>query len=290
MNSLKENDFVTMTVMHYKLKTRKTKPFELYNNLEPGDIAELGFFLNMGEAPRKSGKKIVAEHLWAEIESVVYESNDIYRGKLTEEPKYLKHLRMGNTVAFSPENILSAKSKKPQKKIKGLKDFVYMGNDKKYAAFKQIITDATHSYAINPSVVVLRSSNKIAGGLPAEKLNEANRAEFENFRERFESIDLDKFNVKVDTDFIKKSAEKIRHRATTQKSLDAPSPLIRIADRSFLSYNLVGKLLVILKKMLVYLEFQEDFPMLYFTNKQYDGFISLAHHTSESVVVDFLEK
>lgn len=276
--------------MRYKLKTRKTKPFELYNNLEVGDIAELGFLLNIDDAPRKSIKKIVAEHLWVKIENIVYESNNIYRASVTEEPRFLKHLRMGDEVEFSPENVLTAKSKKPQKKIKSLVDFVYQGSKKEGAIYKQLIQDKDHAYAIDPGVLILRKKASIKDSQPIESLESDRQKELESWISRFESIDLDKFHVKIDSDFMKKSSEKIKTRSNTQASINAPPPLIRISDRTYLSFNLVGKLLVILKKMLVYLEFQDDFPMLYFINDQFEGFISLAKHTSDAIVVDIMEK
>ena len=73
--------------MPYKLKTRKTKPFELYNNLEAGDIAELGFFLKTGEGPRKSLKKIVAEHLWVKIKNIICDLEG--RAKFASEGTHL---------------------------------------------------------------------------------------------------------------------------------------------------------------------------------------------------------
>ena len=84
--------------------------------------------------------------------------------------------------------------------------------------------------------------------------------------------------------------QKIKSKSDAKSSQIAASPLIRIADRTYLSFNLVAKLLVLLKKMLVYLEFHEDFPMLYFINDDYDGFISLSQRTPESVIIDVLEK
>ena len=276
--------------MTYKLKIRKTKPFELYNNLEPGDIAELGFLLNIGEGPAKSSRKITAEHLWAKIEDVVYESNDIYRAVLTEQPRFLKRLRQGDRVSFSPENVLHAKSKNPHKKVKSLKDFVYTGKKKDYTDYKQPLFDRNQSYAIDPGVVVLRTNERLKDTVSVETLDRNVKQEFDDLAARFDQIELDKFHVKVDSQFIKKSMRKIRSKSVKQASQVAPVPLIRIADRTYLSFNLVAKLVVLLKKILIYLEFHDDFPMLYFIADDYDGFISLSKRTSDSIVIDVFEK
>ncbi|MCG8333529.1 MAG: hypothetical protein MJE63_03370 [Proteobacteria bacterium] len=276
--------------MSYKLKTRKTKPFELYNNLEIGDMVELGFLLKVGEEPRKAAKEIGAEHLWVRIEDVVFESSDIYKAVLTEHPRFLKLIRQGDPVAFSPENVLNAKSKKPHKKIKSVKDFVYSGKNEKYKAYTQVIADRNHTYAIDPGIVILRANETIKESVPKEKLDESIRRDFDELVARFDQEELDKYHVKVDSAFIQKSMQKIKSKSDTKSSQVAGSPLIRIADRTYLSFNLVAKLLVLLKKMLIYLAFHEDFPMLYFVNDDYDGFISLSKRSSDSVIIDVLEK
>ncbi len=276
--------------MSYKLKTRKTKPFELYNNLEIGDIVELGFLLNIGEGPRKSSMEIAAEHLWVRIEDVVLESNDIYKAVITEYPKFLKRLRRGDPVAFSPENVLNAKSKKPHKKIRSVKDFVYSGSKEKYKVYKQIICNRKHSYAIDPGVVILRSNEPVLDATAFENLDLNSRQQFDELVSRFDNAELDKYHVKVDSQFIKKSLHKIKTKSDSKSSIVASAPLIRIADRTYLSFHLVAKLLVVLNRMLIYLEFHDDFPMLYFISDDYDGFIHLSNLSSDSVIVDVLEK
>lgn len=275
--------------MSYALKSRRTKPFELYNDLEVGDLVELGFFLKTGEIPRRSGKPIVTEQLWVKITQILYESNEIYNGILTEEPRYLKQLRQGDSMAFSPENVLSAKSRKPAKRIRSLTDFVYHGDNQKKAAYKQLIWDGQHTYAIDPALVVLRTHARIAKAVPTEKLDKQTLREFEDLRVRFDKIELDKYHVRVESGFIKKSLNIIRAKANTQASM-AVSPLIRISDRTYLSFNLVSKLLILLKKMLIYLEIQDGFPMVFFTNETYDGFITLANQRADAIIVDVTEK
>jgi hypothetical protein len=135
---------------------------------------------------------------------------------------------------------------------------------------------------------VLRSVNPVQGSQAIANLEPGTRQEVENLAVRFEKVKLDKFHVRIDTAFIKKSIPKIRAKSNTKASMVA-LPLIRISDRMYLSFNLVSKILVLLKKMLVYLEIHEDLPQLYFTGGSYDGFISLAEHTADSVIVDILE-
>jgi hypothetical protein len=274
--------------MTYKLKIRRTKPFELFNNLEKDDLAELGFFLKTGEIPRKKGKEIVAEHLWVKINELIYESNEIYSAKLTEEPRFLKHLHKGEKVAFSPENVLNAKSRKSHKKTRSIKDFVYVGIDEKLKDYRQVLTDGKCCYAVDPGTLVLRTRNLFKDACSVEKIDPQERLRFDKLALRFDRIELDKYHVRIDSEFIKKSIQEIRAKGNTQDFMVA-TPLIRISDRTYLSFNLVSKLMLIVKSALVYLIVHEEHPQLYFTSDHYDGFIRLENHTSESIVVDAIK-
>ncbi len=271
--------------MTYKLKIRKTKPFELFNNLEKDDLAELGVFLKTVEIPKKKGKEIVAEHLWVKIDRTVFESNEIYRGELTEEPKYLKQMHRGDTIAFSPENVLNARSRKAHKKVRSIKDFVCSGFGKDQAVYKQVLTDGKYCYAVDPDQLILRTKSIIDDAVSIEKMSSTERRRFDQQMVRFDRIELDKFHVRLDIDFIKRSMPKIRAKSNLQASM-VESPLIRISDRTFLSFHQVSKLLLLLKTVLVYIHVHEQLPQLYFKSDFYDGFICLGKQNSDSIIVD----
>ena len=275
--------------MTYKLKKRTVKQFELYNDLAAGDMVELEFHLRAGEGPRRGGKAIKTERLWVELKEVRLESNDIYRAILKEGPRYLKHLRKGDTLVFSPESVLRAKRKKNVKKIKDPRDFAYAGKKKKKECFKNILYDGRYSYAIDPSIIVLRTSERFERAVSIEKLDDNNRKEFDNIAARFSEVEIDKYNVKVNTEFIKKGVQKIRAK-TKQETLSTSSVLIRVSDRTYVSFNLINKILALTKQMLIYLKGYEDYPMLYFKNEKYDGFLCLATKNSDSIILDIIEK
>ncbi len=275
--------------MAYRLKVRETKQFELYNDLETGDIVELGVFLKIDEIPRRSRKKIDVENLWVTITEVTYETKDLYRAVLKEEPRYLKHLCNGNQVAFSPENVLRIKRKITYTKAKGIKNFVYKGSNRKKACYKSIISDDSYSYAVDPSNTVFRSKERIKNTLPIDKIDDKAKKEMKTLIEKFDEVQLDKYNVRIKSDFIEKNRPKIRAKAK-EKSLDEDSALIRISDRTYLSFKMVAKILKVVKEMHVYLEIYEGFPMLYFKTKKYDGFLSLTKQKHDFIIIDLTEK
>ncbi|MBU3918201.1 hypothetical protein KKA14_21940 [bacterium] len=272
--------------MTYRLIKRETKRFELYNDLVKGDKAELGFNLKVGEEPRRKVKKIHAEQIWVEIDKVAYDTKNIYQAVLNEEPRFLKHIRRGDTIVFSPENVLKAKRKQVYKKAKNIKDFVYQGSCEKKQSYKSVISNGQYSYAVNPSKTVVKTKKQVKGSIPVDHLEDNLRKELENIDSRFEKVELDKYNVKINLDFIKKTKQRIKARKIEQ---DKNSLLIRISDRTFLSFSLVNRILSVLKEMFVYLEIYDEQPMLYFRNNTYEGFINLAKQEPNSVIVDLTE-
>lgn len=274
--------------MEYTLKTRETKKFELYNDLEVGDKAEVAVFLKAGEGPGKNRRKVDAEELWVQISDITYEAKNIYNAVLTEEPRYLKQLHSGHSIAFSPENVLKAKRKKTIRKPKTIEDFIYDGKSGKWAGFRNVITDGSYSYAVDPDSLIIRTERILKRSVNCDGLNQGEKDYFEKVVSRFDDIEEDKYHIRIGPEFIRKSREKTRSRLKLDP-LKTNAALVRVSDRTFLSYRVINRLVSLSGNMLIYHELEEEFPMLYFRSKRHEGFIALAHQKSDSIVIDIVE-
>jgi len=285
--SHKRGSFNCITM--YKLKKRETHQFELYNDLEIGDRVELGVFLNIDEGPKKGRKPVVTEQLWVEIKAFIFESKNIYSAIIKEQPLFLKQIKKGDQIDFAPENVLKARRKKPHKTIKNISGFVYEGKKKEKAIYKSIFKDQEFAYAIDPGLIIIRSKEKIEEAVAISDLDPKIQKELESIAEKFQKIEQDKYHVRVDQSFVKKSIEKFRNQSQKDSSAISAA-IIRVSDRTFLPFNIVTKTLSLLKKMLIYIEAQDDHLMLYFKNEHYEGFINLVKQKSDSIIFDVLEK
>jgi hypothetical protein len=271
--------------MKYTLLKRESKWFELYNDLESGDVVELAFLLKESDQPRRIGKEITTEHIWVTIDNVSYDSKHLYRAMLSVEPRYLKHARRGDVIGFSPENVLNVKRKKTKRRVKTIKDFTYRGVSEKKIQYKNLIRHETNTFAINPGVVILRTGEPIKGAVPRDTLDSKAREEFEEIIGQFNKVETEKYNVRINRSFIEKSGKTIRAEAKN-KPVKERSVIIRISDRTFISFTLVKRLLSVFKEITLYLEFLEEWPMLYFKSGKQDGFISLTKQNRQSFIID----
>ena len=122
-----------------------------------------------------------------------------------------------------------------------------------------------------------------------EELDDHSRKVFKNVVSQFKEVELDKYHVRVNREFIKKSIRKLRTK-TSQESPSRSTALIRISDRSYISFDLVSNVLTLIKHMLIYLKIHDCSPALYFMNEKYDGFLCLVKQKPDSIIFDIIEK
>lgn len=273
----------------YNLEIREAKQFELYNDLEVGDRVELSILLKFGEGPKKAKVPVKAEKLWVEIESFIFEAQNIYRSVIMEQPLFLKELKKGDRIDFAPENVFKATRKKPQPRVKDLNDFVYTGKRKEYEEFQKTIRQGEHTYAIDPSKLVIRCDEIVEGSVSITDLTPETRKDLEKVIETYEKIQPDKYHVRIDRAFVKKCLEKLRNQSSHDET-DTTAAIIRVSDRTFIPFNTVRKILKLSKSVLIYLDAPGDRRSLYFKSENYEGFIDLTSQSAESIIFDVIER